>query len=77
MTKARMHADEHSVVLLSDRPELETGARELLEAMLDRAESLSYSTALLDVMPERIAAVRLRESIAFRVCPPYGTTASP
>jgi len=46
-------------------------ATRLARVMLDRAASLSYSTVLLDVMPERTAAVRLWESVGFRVCPPY------
>lgn len=46
-------------------------AARLVRVMLDRAASLSYATVLLDVMPERTAAVRLWESMGFRACPPY------
>jgi ribosomal protein S18 acetylase RimI-like enzyme len=46
-------------------------ATRLARVMLDRAASLSYATVLLDVMPERTAAVRLWEAMGFSICPPY------
>jgi GNAT superfamily N-acetyltransferase len=46
-------------------------ATQLVQAMLARAASLSYSAVVLEVMPERIAAVQLWESLGFLPCPPY------
>jgi putative acetyltransferase len=39
--------------------------------LIDRARSLGYHRILLDVMPERVGAVRLWRSLGFRPCPPY------
>lgn len=46
------------------------GAR-MAEAMIDRARSLGYQRAVIDVMPERLGAISFWKSLAFTLCEPY------
>ena len=46
-------------------------ARHVAEAMIGRARALGYRRAVLDVMPQRAAAVALWARVGFRRCPPY------
>ena len=48
-------------------------ARQVAEAMINRARALGYRRAVLDVMPERAAAVVLWTRVGFRPCSPYRT----
>lgn len=48
-------------------------ARRVAEAMIDRGRALGYGRAVLDVMPERAAAVAFWTRLGFRSCPPYRT----
>lgn len=45
--------------------------RQVAEAMMRRARALGYRRAVLDVMPQRSAAVALWIDVGFRSCPPY------
>lgn len=46
-------------------------ARQVAEAMIGRALTLGYRRAVLDVMPQRAAAVALWARVGFRSCSPY------
>jgi ribosomal protein S18 acetylase RimI-like enzyme len=48
-------------------------ATKLAEAMVDRARALGYHRVVLDVAPERPAAIRLWRSLGFQPCEPYRT----
>ncbi|HET9770979.1 MAG TPA: GNAT family N-acetyltransferase [Acidimicrobiia bacterium] len=45
--------------------------RQVAEAMIGRARALGYRRAVLDVMPQRTAAIALWTHVGFRTCPPY------
>lgn len=45
--------------------------KQVAEAMIGRARALGYCRAVLDVMPQRTAAVALWTHVGFRRCPPY------
>ncbi|MGH8991296.1 MAG: GNAT family N-acetyltransferase [Acidimicrobiia bacterium] len=50
---------------------------QLARAMIERARSLGYRRAVLDVMPSRTGAVALWHLLGFRDCAPYRTYSFP